>query len=374
MNSPGVRSLLRWSIGLAVAVLFQPGPSATVADEPRSGKSLLEFVRDAHRASRESIRSCSCRVEFQITISRSSAAPVTQTCSSQYWYSPEAIRARVSENGQDTDYLWKEGVRKEVTRKSAEGRALVSAGRAAFGNRFISRGDAFTRGLLALNVPNSITHVPFEELINRAMKATEAEWITARGQKMVVVRLAFARSESKAGSVPWNVEIHFDPAANYLVRKTIYQSTSGYRREEEVASFKECSPGVFFPERVTGRSGSGNNMATSLVSIFSDIHVNQPLPPGIFHFRYPNGILLTDSIKGTSYRVDPEGNPLSSGQPMARVGPPPLAEGVAPGTGKETEEEPKPLSRWILPCSLLALALGGGGALARRWRGTSKAA
>lgn len=46
--------------------------------------------------------------------------------------------------------------------------------------------------------------------------------------------------------------VHFDPSANYMVRKSGSESDAStqYAGSSEVTSFKEYAPGVFFPERV----------------------------------------------------------------------------------------------------------------------------
>src|SRR6266542_1319492 len=151
---------------LMVWVLF----GSVVLLTPRSalGQELLDDVRDAHRASRESIRTCSCRVAF--TIATSSKAAATQSCSSQYWYSPTAIRVKLSEYGENLDYLWKDNTRKAVASRQAKGQKQVSDSLNHFRDRHLQRCDAWIRGLLVLNVPGTIEYTSLEQLIKKASR------------------------------------------------------------------------------------------------------------------------------------------------------------------------------------------------------------
>jgi len=159
-----------------------------------------------------------------------------------------------------------------------------------------------------------------------------------------------------------------------LVRKTIYtQQTKGtyYRREDEVVQFKECSPGVFFPERLVGGSGPEGDFNFHHHTLISDIRVNQPLPENIFHLRYPEGIPFDDHIRGVKYRANSEGNPISKEEPLrsGRVIP---AAPLGDDPPRETQEEPKSATRWILPVSGGILVIGLAAAFVRRrWKMTA---
>lgn len=156
---------------------------------------------------------------------------------------------------------------------------------------------------------------------------------------------------------------------NYLVRKTVYTQAKGaYRREDEVVQFKECSPGVFFPERLVGRSGPGGNLDFHHQTLISDIRVNQPLPEGIFRLRYPEGIPFEDHIRGVRYLANSDGSPISKEEPLRSgrfIPPAPLGDDPP----RETQEEPKSATRWILPASCGILVVGLVAAFVRRrWR------
>lgn len=347
-------------------LIFWASPLPAKSAEDRN---LLEFVREAHRASRESIQTYSCRVEFTIIItSERLGSPVTQSCSSQYWCSPTVMRANVSDKSEEGDYLWENFICKGVIRRSIQGQTGVQASRASYTTRHTMRCDPADRGLLVLNVPNTTDSIPFEQLVEKATRLKKIERKSVHGKEMIVVQLFFDRS----GDVnrAWNIEIYFDPGVNYLIRKVVYSvaSKGGYIREEEVQNFKEFGSGVFFPEQAVGRSENQGKQYSTNTSKLTDIKVNQPLPRDIFRFRYPQGVFMADKIRGCEYRIDAEGNPISKEVPFGRGDPPPIKEGDAQSAGTETQEEPRPASRWILPISLGILIVGGVAAFLRRRR------
>lgn len=142
----------------AILLFVSLGDATSSTLEETKEQALLDFVRTAHKATRESIRTLSCKVSFRITVERGSD-PVTQTCSSEYWYSMDAVRTRIQEGETNLDYLWKDGIRKELSQRPENGKSVTSASRSAFESKFIHRCDALVRGLLALNVPGNITYL-----------------------------------------------------------------------------------------------------------------------------------------------------------------------------------------------------------------------
>jgi hypothetical protein len=351
------------------AILFFHVP---LRAHPESERELLDFVRDAHRASREAIRTCSCRVEFKgDLVSSRGGSDALQSCSGRYWVSPDSVRGIVSEFGQELDYLWTNSVRQSVSRAWSDGKQVVGAGRSAYASSHLGRCDPWVCGLLVLNQPSrGIANLPFEQLVAEANRVRKVHRKSNDGEEMIVVVLSFDGTKELPSS--WEVEIQFDPAVNYLVRRVTY-TTSGEKgricRENEIAEFKECTPGVYFPERARGRTVTeGGKPFFTYSVVLSDIQVNEPLPDDVFRFRYPEGVILTDSIRGTSYRVDANGNRISPETLMGNVPPPPEGEPALAHPGRETQEEPRPATRWIMPVSLGMLALGGILFVVRRWR------
>ena len=332
---------------MAVA-FFVLTPSALCAAD-QSETELLNFVKAAHKASRELIHTSYCRVKFTIT-SRNSKGPVTHVCESEYWHSEAAIRVKAREDNEVVEYVWKDNVRKAIVTQDGTGR--VAATQSAYPVRYNHRGDAWLRGLLVVNLPGTARSFPFEGLVERAAKVLKVEKRTTGANDMIVVRLSYA---PEGDDSPWEEEIHFDSGVNYLIKKVI-RSKGSYSDTEEVVQFKDCGGGVYFPERVSGiRRGESQ---PSSEAVLSDIQVNRPVPQGMFHLRYPPGIYLTDTIKNASYRVDANGVPTSPEKPLGRVPPPAPSVPADPDAGAETAVEPSPRPAWLLPASLAAIAVG----------------
>src|SRR5262249_27494279 len=157
---------------LMVIVVFLGG-GVPLAAQPTGGQPLLDFVRNAHNASRESIRTLSCSVEFSATITfPGGKPPKTKGNSGQYCFSPAAVRAKTNDASRESDSVWKDAVRKSVSSKpsprpppGSAGLALASAGLVRSASKHVGRCDPWTQGLLILNRPGTIHHVPFEDLL-----------------------------------------------------------------------------------------------------------------------------------------------------------------------------------------------------------------
>jgi hypothetical protein len=323
---------------------FQP-----LVAQPDAGTELLNFVRDAHRASRDSIRTCSCRVEFNGTLVRpGSGATSNEHCAGQFWYSADAARGKVSEHGKEVDYVLKNSIRSAVTRVKEEGGTTVSAVREVVPRRYLGRCDAFSKAFLVLNLPNTTESIPFEDLVDSASRFKSAKWEVNDGQRCAVIHLIFEPGNDRQKK--WDVKIYFDPSVNYLVRRASYISSANYHRDDQVTKFEECSPGIFFPVALAGRSGLDGKPNFTHRTQITEIKVNQPLPKDIFTFRWPNGVYLFDKVRGSSYRVNADGVAVSSEIPIEKIPviPPPAA---GEELQQETTEEPRRAGWWILPVS-----------------------
>jgi hypothetical protein len=129
---------------------------------------LFEFVCRAHQASLDSIRTCSCKVDFSLSSSNgSSSAPVTQSCSSTCWYSQEATRLKSTigartADGQ-SDMVWQGTTRTSLVHQPTGGVTQVGAGRDHRESRHDDRCDPWNRGLLVLYVPDTVECLPFQQ-------------------------------------------------------------------------------------------------------------------------------------------------------------------------------------------------------------------
>src|SRR5262245_34188129 len=75
-------------------------------------KELLDFVVEAHRAARERIQTLQCRVQLVVMVAPKQE---TQTVSAHYWYSRDAIRAKIEEPTHNLDYLLRDNVSNAIT-------------------------------------------------------------------------------------------------------------------------------------------------------------------------------------------------------------------------------------------------------------------
>lgn len=158
---------------------------------------------------------------------------------------------------------------------------------------------------------------------------------------------------------PWEISIYFDPQVNYLVRKTIYATSTDrgrFLREDEVLQFKECGPGLFFPERVVCRTSLNGILDFQCQTTISDIRLNEALPEGTFALSFRTGIRLTDTVENVRYRIDTRGMPISIKEPLPKTTPPPPLGDDPEFTG-ETEREPRTLAQWLVITSLCLLGM-----------------
>lgn len=343
-----------------------------------SGKEreLFDFVRSAHVASRDLIRTCSCRVEFTNTvIGDGTRPPLKQSASGLYWYSPDAIRLEAidKEAEKETErfvYVWKDGIRRVIDETEQSSGTQKSAGIQAYPNRFLHRCDGWFRALFAFQQPLTTGAIQFEQVVAKAVAVKKVQRTSLRGKEMVLARLSF---EGRLKGVETEADFYFDPTVNYLVRKHTYRTfgpSSEAVNEEEVLEYKECVPGLYFPVRTAGQSYSNGKLWTTREATISDVRLNEKLPDRIFQLPFPAGIQVGDLVRGESYYIDAAGNPISKPIKLstAPVPPPPLPEGHIPVPGTESLEEPGGITRWLLPVSLSMLVLAAVAAALRRWR------
>jgi len=367
-----INYLCQFTVLMALLIVASTPPRATGGDGATGVESLLA----AHRGSRGMVETMSCRVNFAIQISDNKGSFTKQTCSSEFWLSAQAIRAKIIEGDETYDYTWKDSVRMGLhTRSGERGGVELSANKAGYANRHLHRCDAWSRGLFVLTLPGTIFEYPLEQLAAESQAPNRVERKTVDGRPIVAIVLVFPVSESPKRPEKWGVEVQLDPAVNYLVRKTIYTMTTAtgakYEREEEVIKFVEPLPGIYFPEKIVGHDGFDGKVRSTRETTISGIKINQPLPENIFQLRYPNGIYMTDSVTNTTYQIDADGRPTSGSAPLGTIPPPPAGKMEPTIAPTETTEEPASPTRWVLPISLAVLLAGIGLYVYRRLRSRS---
>jgi hypothetical protein len=346
--------------------------SLCLAAERANAEDLLDFVRSAHRATREAIQFCSCKVEFRGTVDAAGGRPSQMnSCSGRYWYSPDMVRGEVTDPaiGGKAEYVWAESVRLALNHPTAGGLSKISVSRSKASSRYLPRCDAWIQGLLALQVPNTHDFLPFDGLLDRARKVNKVKKTTIDGREVIFVRLTFDDPFKKR--VAWDVGVYLDPAVNYLVRRYTMEAPSigkeGFSLQNDVVEFKECEPGLFFPTKTVGRNGPPNYEYSATIS---DIVVNKPIPEQMFRLLLPGTMTVTDTVRNVYYQMDQSGRQISPDVPMpAKTIPPPsAAASEEPEVLHETTVEPRSLTSWILPISLAILIAGVAAAVLRRWR------
>src|SRR5262249_41616376 len=157
---------------------------------------------------------------------------------------------------------------------------------------------------------------------------------SVEGKDFVAVQLFF--DARKPDDMSWMVTVFFDPQVNYLVRKVTRDAMPGAKirshRDQEVVQFIEGDRSVFFSERVLSHDNlNEGQMVTDSTTVISGIRLNQPLPIDIFHIHFPASIYMTDTIRGVTYRIDAEGNPVSAEIPISNQPPSPILNAAVSG-------------------------------------------
>lgn len=269
------------------------------------------------------------------------------------------MRVSVKDDDEYVEYTWSNGVRESLFRKSGADGRTVAAGRDSFGTRHIHRCDAWARGLLVVNKPESLQAFPFEQLCDIASRVKECRKEVQGGKEYAVVTLQFDKSKDYSQNT--ELDIYFDKAVNYLISKVVQHPSSSRNMvvQEEVTRFGEVAPGIFFPTETKGSTTiKGADYSSESSTQLTPKNVNVPILPAFFKMTFPQGIYMTDSIADTSYRIDQNGNKISSSAPLGKTAPPPAGTKYADVTaqGETTQERGSYLH--LVPLAFLAVLLG----------------
>lgn len=341
------------AIAIAHLVISVRACPASAADE----RELLDLVRSGHQAAIQSIHTLSCRVSLTSIPQGPSASPT-----GEYWRSSDSVRVRWHHGNESHDTVRDDfRIRSVTTTRTPGGHRTVRATVGPDTRQPLGMCDAWSLALLTFPGEQPGVVLTFDELLKKPNTLHRVDRQTDGVHELVHVDLEHDSAR---------LEIWFDPRANYLPRRTIVTSAqplSGgkpLRSEASVARFKEVAPTIYFPEKVEAQYYHDNRRVYAQVITFSDLRVNQSLPPDTFRLRFPSGARVADQFKGKAYKVGEDGNPLGGETDLATA--PPLSAGAGPRS--ETQTEPQPLTRWILPTSLGILVLACCLWLARKWK------
>jgi hypothetical protein len=269
------------------------------------------------------------------------------------------VRAQGSEFGREIDACASES----IVRSLSKGANVETHGSVTTNAGDLEVCDVWQLGLLF--VPLLVEErqlLPFDELLRKGQNVVGVARRADGEHHCIVVELADANEVRR--------ELWFESRYNYLIWKTVYTQDrksikqGAVRTEIKVTKFEEAAPTIFFPADVELNRTVDAKVTDIRMTTFSDIQVNEPLPPDVFDFRFPPGTRVFDRIMGKSYITDAEGNPAPG-----QINDAPAK--VAPAVRSESREvsisEPTSWSAWILPCSLAALGGAFGLWVRSRW-------
>src|SRR5579883_940722 len=199
--------------------------------------NLVDSVKQAHRASVESIRTLSCRTRVVYE-------PKLPTGDEQgeYWRDGDVVRCKhTSDAGRTGDVLVRDGRRLSTDKippaTLGQGGPTKSTGTITDTNKFMSC-DPWLLGLIMFPGKSKYL-VSFDVFLAEADKVNSAKRVDDKGRPLVVLDVAHSRGR---------FEIFFDPGVNYLVRRRVLWSPTIpglILSDQEVVEFQEGAPGIF---------------------------------------------------------------------------------------------------------------------------------
>jgi hypothetical protein len=330
---------------LKAHLLATPFFLVSMLSSPARAEQLSEFARSAHRSSVESIRQLSCKVEWHYHGGyRDSAPPNDYTRTARYWRSGDKVRVIRDEVDGTTLDMFSDGTVLKTLEVNKNKR--TAGGSIAPSNSMVmAEGDAYALALLHLPLPDTLRSVPLDQLLSQATNlSTKRRELD--GHEHVVLSFNSSGDNSK-----WKVVIYLDATINYLVRRATLEMDSAkgkLRRDYRIVDFQEVAPSIFFPSRSVYEVSVNGKIKVTVTTGFTDLVVNRLLPPDVFIFRFINGLVVGDSVRGASYMVDAEGNRISPETPYAqKVAFGPSVNLPALKGGLPTTDEPTSWTAWL---------------------------
>jgi hypothetical protein len=162
------------------------------------------------------------------------------------------------------------------------------------------------------------------------------------------------------------LQFWFDPACNHLVRRLRMDEPGSAPAEWQVHNFQEAAPGIYFPAKIEWRWGPHSSRAE-----FSNAQINRPLPPDVFQFRFPEGVLVWDLVRHQVLITNKQGVPMyrprdEFGNVLVMDDRGALRPVTTLGYARVLWQELNTVTPWLLPASLSCLALAACWSLARK--------
>lgn len=313
-----------------------------------------------NKAQVDLIQTLHCRVVKESNLTFSNGKTSSTKREGEFWFVPGQVKAKISDAKFNQEYTWKNSVLKgfSTTFEPGTNKPLYSAQSSSTPTRHFSIQDPFIVGLLVVNPPESVNGTPLSQILNQSVIVKKIEKITEAEGTYILLTLNFKPNGEIGRKDDWTVDLYFDPSVNYLIKKAVYtHNKTGFRRIEEVASFKEHANGVFFPESILNRAFNGTRLVRSTVTKFTNVKINDEISSDIFNIPYQHGVLFFDNINRTTYHIDEYGAPVTEPIQQGRKEIPPPSDNTINSVVKyPTQSETISYTWWIFPISsLLAL-------------------
>jgi hypothetical protein len=333
----------------------------SIADEP----DLLSVVREGHRAARQSIKSFSATVTDKINISDRH----TMTITAKYWRSLDTVHIREKQGGGTDDMLLKDGEIRQVGRAVAVGPRsqpgkvhYVASRRAAV--ETLAASDVWGRMMIDFAGPNGGRY-DFDHFLEFAQRPPQVSREKIDGHDCVRLNLSVVSTTG----LEEHVTLWHDINRNYLVWKMMVREKPSDRGEMEILEFTEPEPGVFVPIKCRRDSYRDSELSSREEITLSDVEINKPIPANVLQLpAIPAGTILNDGIRGTRYPINEKWEPIGPPEPLQQLRLPGEAEAARSDYHSQSTSEAKPLSRLLVPASLLILVVACACLIYRHYR------
>lgn len=335
-------------------------PNQGTAGKP----DLVSVVREGHRAARQSIRSFSASVTDKITFEKQG---VTTVATAKYSRSFDIVRIREKEGGSIGDILLKDGEIRRVGR-AMEPRSkkvhYTATRRTAV--ETLAQCDVWTNMLIDFPGPDG-GHYDFDRSLEFAQGPPQASRVKENGHNSIRLTM---NSVSTTG-IEYHVTLWHDVDRNYLVwKKTVTNDKYANRSENEILEFVESVPGVFIPTRGRGQwLGVDGELASREEITLSDVEVNKPIPASVLQLpAIPSGTMLDDHIRGVRYSINENWQPIGPESTIPGLAVVSTSDQARSDYHSQSTSEAKPLSRLLVPVSLVILVVACTCLIYRRYR------
>jgi hypothetical protein len=322
-------------------------PNQGAADKP----DLVSVVREGHRAARQFIRTFSASVTDKITFEKQG---ITVIATAKYWRTFDTARIREKQGSATADILLKDGEIRQV------GRAMEPRSKKDYYSvkrrtavEILAQCDVWTKMLIDFPGPDG-GHYDFDRSLEFAKGQPRASRVKEDGHNSIRLTM---NCVSTTG-IEYYVTLWHDVDRNYLVwKKTATNDRYSNRSENEILEFVEPVPGVFIPTKCSGQwFGEDGELASREEITLSDIEVNKPIPASVFQLpAIPSGTLLDDHIRGVRYPINENWQPIGPERPIPGLAVVSKSDQASSDYHSQSTSEAKPLSRLLVPVSLVIL-------------------